>query len=66
MGNDNNWTTGCIFINSDLVISSTRFLNFKVGSIFTVSHSEGHVVIQDCEITKGAVVGIYTQGNNAK
>ena len=45
MGNDNNMTSGGIFINSDLVVSSTRFLNFRAGALFTVSHIEGHVVI---------------------
>jgi hypothetical protein len=50
MGNDHNLTAGALFINSDVVMSSTRFLNFKAGAVFSVSHSEGHVVIQDCEV----------------
>jgi hypothetical protein len=45
MGNDNNLTTGCIFVNSDVVMSSCNFQNFRTGAIYSVSHSEGHVVI---------------------
>ena len=66
MGNDYNLTAGCLFLNADLVMSSCRFLNYKAGAIFTVSHSEGHVVIQDCEVTKCEIVGVYCQGAEAK
>ena len=45
MGNDTNLTAATIFVNSDIVMSSCRFNNFKSGAIFSVSHSEGQVVI---------------------
>lgn len=50
MGNDHNMTAGAIFVNSDVVMSSTRFLNFRAGGIFSISNPEGRVVIQDCEV----------------
>eukprot|EP00347_Sterkiella_histriomuscorum_P010714 403375204 len=66
MGNDNNLTSGCLFINADTVMSSCRFTNFKAGAIHSVAEVGQQVVIQDCEITKGGNVGIYCQGNDAK
>lgn len=39
MGNEHNLTSGCLFINSDVVMSSCRFTNFKAGSIYTVAES---------------------------
>lgn len=45
MGNDSNWTAGCIFLNSDVVMSSCKFTNFKAGAVFSVSHREGQVLI---------------------
>lgn len=45
MGNDNNLTSGCLLINSDTVMSSCRFTNFKAGAIFSVAESGSEVVI---------------------
>jgi hypothetical protein len=39
MGNDNNFTAGCLFMKSDVVMSSCRFTNFKAGAIFSVADS---------------------------
>lgn len=60
MGNDFIQTAGCVFVNSEVVMSSCRFLNFKSGAIYSVSHEEGHVEIKDCEVEKCGIVGIYT------
>ena len=59
MGNDNNMTAGCIMINSDIVMSSCKFTNFKAGAVYSVADKEDSVVIQDCEVSKSAIVGIY-------
>jgi hypothetical protein len=59
MGNDNNMTAGCLLINSDVVMSSCKFTNFKAGAVYSVSDKEGSVLIQDCEIQKSAIAGIY-------
>jgi len=37
MGNDHGLTAGCLFINSDVVMSSTKFKNFKSGAIYSVA-----------------------------
>lgn len=66
MGNESSLTAGCLFINSDTVMSSCRFTNFKAGAIYSVAEGGSQVVIQDCEITKGQNVGIYCQGHDAK
>ncbi len=66
MGNENNITGGCVMINSDAVMSSCKFTGFKAGAIFSVATKENKVIIQDCEISKGSICGIYTQGNDAK
>jgi hypothetical protein len=39
MGNDNNLTSGCLLVNSDTVMSSCRFTNFKAGSIYSIADS---------------------------
>jgi hypothetical protein len=59
MGSENNMTAGCLLINSDVVMSSCKFTNFKAGAIYTVSDKEGSVMIQDCEISKSSIVGLY-------
>jgi hypothetical protein len=59
MGNDHNYTAGCIFMNSDVVMSSCKFSNFKAGAVFSVASRDNKVLFQDCEITKGAVTGMY-------
>ena len=59
MGNDNNLTSGCLLINSDVVMSSCKFSNLKAGAVFSVSHKDGQSVITDCEFTKCGVVGVY-------
>lgn len=59
MGNDYNMTAGCIFLYSDVVMSSCKFMNFKAGGIFSVANDEGDVEIKDCEISKCGIVGIY-------
>ena len=59
MGNDYNLTAGCLFINSDVVMSSCKFNAFKAGGIFSVSHRGCQSVITDCEFSKCAVVGVY-------
>lgn len=45
MGNDYNFTAGCVFINSDVVMSSCKFLNYKSGAIFSVATSTNNVSI---------------------
>ena len=60
MGNDYNMTSGCVFIYSDVVMSSCKFMSFRSGAIYTVSNDEGDVEIKDCEVTKCGLVGIYT------
>jgi hypothetical protein len=60
MGNEHNITAGCIFVNSDdVVMSSTSFKNFKGGAIFSVSNEKQSTIIQDCEIQKCTLVGVY-------
>lgn len=59
VGNDYNMTTGCIILESDAVISSSKFNNFKGGAIFSVSDVNTEVEIKDCEIKQSSVVGIY-------
>jgi hypothetical protein len=66
MGNEHNITSGCLFINSDAVMSSCKFSGFKGGAVFSVASSGNNIIIQDCEISRGALCGIYTQGNDAK
>ena len=39
MGNEASPTAGCIFINSDTVMSSCRFVNFKAGAVYSVAES---------------------------
>lgn len=41
MGNDSNLTSGCLLLNSDVVMSSCKFSNLKAGAVFSVSHKEG-------------------------
>lgn len=60
MGNENNITGGCLLINSDAVMSSCKFSGFKAGAIFSVADTANNVVIQDCEISRGSLCGIYT------
>lgn len=60
IGNEFNMTTGCIFLESEVIMSSTKFSNFKAGAIFTVSDVNTEVEIKDCEISKCGVVGVYT------
>jgi hypothetical protein len=45
MGNDYNYTAACLFLNSDIVMSSCRIINYKAGAIFSVSDKEGQTVI---------------------
>ena len=67
MGNEHNITAGCVFINADdVVMSSTSFTNFKGGAIFSVANARQSTIIQDCEIRKGSLVGVYFQGEDAK
>mmetsp|Transcript_40553 Transcript_40553/g.39077 ORF Transcript_40553/g.39077 Transcript_40553/m.39077 type:complete len:135 (+) Transcript_40553:978-1382(+) len=66
MGNEYNMTSGCVFVYSDVVMSSCKFLSFRSGAVFTVSNDEGDVEIKDCEISKCGLVGIYSQGDEAK
>jgi len=36
-GNEHIMTAGCLFMNSDVVMSSCKLFNFKAGSIFSVA-----------------------------
>jgi hypothetical protein len=45
MGNDYNMTAGCIFIESEVVMSSCKFTNFKAGAIFAVADRENNFII---------------------
>ncbi len=65
-GNDHNMTAGALFINSDVVMSTCKLTNFRAGGIFCVSHKDGKVLISDCELTKCSIVGVYSQGDEAK
>ena len=41
MGNDNNLTAGCIFLEcNDVVMSSTSFINFKAGAIYSIAQPD--------------------------
>lgn len=66
MGSDNNFTAGCIMINSDVVMSSCKFTNFRAGAVYSVADKEDSVMIQDSEVVKCAIVGILAMGNSAK
>ena len=59
IGNDHNLTAACLFLESEVVVSSCKFTNFKGGAIYTVSEPTNDVEIKDCEITKCGVVGAY-------
>jgi hypothetical protein len=60
MGNDSNMTAGCLFLNTDVVMSSCKFNNFRAGGIFSVADREQNpTLIKDCEINKCGTVGIY-------
>ena len=56
---DHSLTAGCLFINSNVVMSSCQFTSFKAGAIFSVSHSDGEVIVTDCDINKCSTVGVY-------
>jgi Right handed beta helix region len=67
MGNEHNITAGCVFTNSDdVVMSSTSFSHFKGGAIFSIANEKQSHIIQDCEIKKCGLVGVYLQGVEAK
>lgn len=66
MGSEHNMAGGCILINSDVMMSSCKFSNFKAGAVYSVSEKSNSVIIQDTEIMKCAVVGIFTMGCGAK
>jgi hypothetical protein len=38
MGNDSNLTSGCVFLEcNDVVMSSSSFINFKAGAIYSIT-----------------------------
>jgi hypothetical protein len=59
MGNDYSMTSGCLFIESEVVMSSSKFTNFRAGAIFTVADKYNNFRIQDCLVNYGSIVGIY-------
>ena len=67
MGNDANMTAGALFINTDVVMSSCKFNNFRAGAVFSVQDkTQTPSLFKDCEINKCGTVGVYTQGDDAK
>lgn len=50
VGNEYNMAAGCIFLESEVVLSSSKFNNLKGGAIFTVSDINTDVEIKDCTI----------------
>lgn len=65
-GHEHNICAGAIFLNSNVMMSSCKFQNFRSGAIFSVSKPDGHVKISDCDVSKCSIVGIYAQGEDAK
>jgi hypothetical protein len=64
-GNDTNFNTAAIFINSHVFVSDCQFSDFKSGCIFSLGKPHSEVGIQDCTITNCHLVGIYCQGQGA-
>jgi hypothetical protein len=56
------------------MISLSRFYRFKGGAIYSVAQGKdprleyagGEMLVQDCKIDDGALVGIYTAGEYGK
>jgi hypothetical protein len=58
-GNNDVITAGCIFINTDILMSSCKLYNLKGGGIFITAHRGNTIKIADSEISKSGVAGIY-------
>ena len=39
MGTEHAPTAGCLFFNSEVVMSSTKFKNFKSGAVYSIAES---------------------------
>jgi uncharacterized protein YjbI with pentapeptide repeats len=66
IGNETDHTSGAICINSNVQASNCRFSNFKQGAMHLIAKRENRVVIQNCDIFKCSLVGVYLQGVNAE
>jgi F-box protein 11 len=65
-GNESIMTAGIISMNADVLISNSKFHNFKAGAIFVLGASDTNIKVSDSEIAKCGIVGIYSQGSDCK
>jgi nitrous oxidase accessory protein NosD len=59
-------TAGIIALNSDILVSDSKFHNFKAGGIFLSGNNDTSIKIADSEINKCGIVGVYSQGEDCK
>lgn len=65
-GNETIMTAGCIFMNTDVLMSFCKLNNYKGGGILMSGKNSTNIKINDSSISKCGIVGIYAQGEDCR
>lgn len=65
-GNDAIMTAGAIMLNADVLISDSKFHNFRAGALWLSGNNDSSIKVSDSEFGRCGIVGIYSQGQDCK